>query len=428
MKKIDGLAGNDPAYRVLEQAAGKRPAAGRGGTRVGRRSRHRSLALALALALAAAAAVPGLAAAQSQCTPVLDGLKTPVGSLLSHQGNLLVAESGDGSAGSGRISVVDRHGKRRTLIDGLPSAPSDVGTPSGPSGLYLDGVTLFVAIGTGDTGILGPRPGTTVPNPNGASSPIFSSVLALTYSGAAERKTTGFTMTPAQQASLAKGRVVVLHDGHGHLMLARMVTNFPEYVPSPIPGVPDNISVSNPFGIVGRGASLYVTDGGRNLAWRVGRWTGSRSEFVQFPNVPNPLFPQVGGPMIQAVPTGINVSKNGKLLVSLIRGAPFPTGVSSIEQIDPVTGKDVPLISGLTTAIDTAPMRGAHGPLLVLEMAASGPFFSGPGTVLRFDAPDVAPQPVADCLVRPTSMTLDESGRSLYVTEEEGNLIRIAYP
>lgn len=384
-------------------------------------------AVAVALGLAIAAAAPLAASAQAQCMQVLTGLRTPVGSVLTERGNLLVAESGDGSADSGRISIVDRHGNRRTLIDGLPSAPADVGTPSGPSGLYVRGHGLFVAMGTGDTGILGPRPGTTLVNPNGPSSPLFSSVLSMYFSARTEYRTTGFTLTPANQASLARGRLVTLRDGHGNFMFIRMVTNFPEYVASPLPDVPGNISLSNPFGIVGIGRSLYVTDGGRNLAWKVDRWTGSRSEFVEFPSVPNPLFPNVGGPFVQAVPTGINVS-NGKLLVSLIRGAPFPTGVSTVEQIDPRTGHDSPLVSNLTTAIDTATAHGRHQPLLVLEMAASGPFFSGPGTVLRFDDPAVAPVTVANCLVRPTSMTRDSARRTLYITEEDGNLVRIAYP
>jgi hypothetical protein len=116
------------------------------------------------------------------------------------------------------------------------------------------------------------------------------------------------------------------------------------------------------------------------------------------------------------------------LLLSRFTGAPFATGVSSVERIDPVTGEDTRLISNLTTAIGTIPLRQGHQPLLVLEMATSGPFFSGPGTILKFDDPAGAPTTVASCLVGPTSMTYDRSTHTLYVTEEEGNLVSVPYP
>ena len=383
--------------------------------------------LAAVLALVAGATVPATGFAQARCTPILSGLRLPVASLMTHQGHLLIAESGDGTAGSGRISILDRDGTLRTLLQGLPSAPADVGTPSGPSGLFMRGRGLYLAIGTGDTGILGPRPGTTLVNPNGPSSPIFSSVLAMSLSPGAEMQTTGFTMTRANQDALANGQFVMLTDSRGYVMTIRMLTNFPEYVPSPLPDVPGNISLSNPFGIVGFGQWLFVTDGGRNLAWKVDALDGAQTEFVNFPSVPNPMFPGVGGPFIQAVPTGIAVSR-GKLLLSRFTGAPFATGVSSVEQIDPVTGADTRLISTLTTAIGTIPLHEAHQPLLVLEMAAHGPFFSGPGTVLKFNDPAGTPTTVASCLVGPTSMTYDRSTHTLYVTEEEGGLVGVPYP
>jgi hypothetical protein len=383
--------------------------------------------LATVLALAAGATVPATAFAQAQCTPILGGLRLPVASVMTNQGHLLIAESGDGTAGSGRISILDRDGTLRTLLRGLPSAPADVGTPSGPSGMFMRGRSLYLAMGTGDTGIMGPRPGTTLVNPNGPSSPIFSSVLAISFSPGAEMQTTGFTMTRANQQALANGQFVMLTDSRGYMMVIRMLTNFPEYVPSPLPDVPGNISLSNPFGIVESGQWLFVTDGGRNLAWKVDALNGAQTAFVSFPNGPNPMFPGVGGPSIQAVPTGITAWR-GKLLLSRFTGAPFETGVSSIERIDPVTGADAPFISNLTTAIGTIPLHEAHQPLLVLEMAASGPFFSGPGTVLKFDDPAGTPTTVASCLVGPTSMTLDRSTHTLYVTEEEGNLVGVPYP
>ncbi len=148
--------------------------------------------------------------AKAQCTEVLSGLREPIGSLLTDQGNLLISESGDATPGSGRISIVDPSGNRRTLLDGLPSAPADVGDPSGPTGIIMRGRNLYVLMGTGDVGIMGPRPGTTLENPNGPSSPIFSSVLVMQFSAETENWTTGFTLTPDDEQALADGEVVTL--------------------------------------------------------------------------------------------------------------------------------------------------------------------------------------------------------------------------
>lgn len=388
---------------------------------------RRSASAALLLVFAACAALPAGAQATetAQCTTVLTNLRLPAGTVLTDYGDLLVAESGDGTRDSGRISIVDRRGQRRTLIDGMPSARADVGSPSGPAGLFLQGGALYVAIGTGDVGIMGPRPGTSLRNPDGPSSPIFSSVLALYFSPATAQRTSGFSMTPADQQALAKGRMVWLRDRRNNLMAVRMVTNFPNYVPTPLPDVPDNISLSNPYGIAGVDGSLFVTDGGRNLLWRLDSMTGAASVWVTFPDVPNPLFGHVGGPLVQAVPTGIT-AVDRQLLVSLFRGAPFPTGVSSVEMIDPATATHSTYLANLTTAIDALPIRrNRHRDLLVIENSSAGPFFAGPGTLLRFNDMTGTPTTLADCLVSPTSMVFNQWNHTLYVTEEGGNLVTI---
>src|SRR5262252_845824 len=75
---------------------------------------------------------------------VASGLKAPVKTIVTPKGNLLVAEAGNGP-NTGRISIIDSSGNRRTLIDGLPSglAPPNF-DPSGPSGLALRGRMLFI--------------------------------------------------------------------------------------------------------------------------------------------------------------------------------------------------------------------------------------------------------------------------------------------
>jgi hypothetical protein len=365
----------------------------------------------------------------AQCSDVTSGLREPLSSSLTNQGNLLVSETGNAALHSGRISIVDPLGNRRTLIDGLPSAINDVNEPSGPAGIFMRGRTLFLAMGTGDTGRAGPVAGTTRPNPDPISSPIFSSVLGIQFSANTENTTSGFTLTTADEQALANGETVVLSDAAGSKLKVNLIVDFPNYVANPLPPFPGNIQLSNPFGLVAVDDVLYVTDGGRNRVWQVDLLTGSFSTLVTFPQIPNPLFgvPGLpGGPVLDPVPTGI-AAVNGKLLVTLFRGVPFPPGTSTVQEIDPVTATQSVLISGRKNAIDVIPLTendDLH--CLLLQNASVGPFFGSPGLVLRFENPGDAPSVVTNCLVRPTSMTLNGKTQTLYVTEYGGRVVAVA--
>jgi hypothetical protein len=392
-------------------------------------SKHVKQAMvAAALAFAAATVLLADAQANAQCTAVTSDLREPLGTALTNQGNLLVSETGTTALHSGRISIVDPSGNRRTLLDGLPSAINDVGDPSGPAGVFMRGRNLYVAIGVGDVGRAGPFPGTDIPNPDPVSSPIFSSILVIQFSTKVEQTTNGFTLTLADQESLADGETVTLSSGGGDTITIQMIADFPNYIPFPRPDFPQNVQLSNPFDLVAVEDTVYVTDGGRNLAWQIDLLTGAVSTLVTFPNIPNPLFPALGGPFLQAVPTGIAFFDD-QLFVTLFRGAPFPPGTSTVEQIDPLTGSDTPFITGLTTAIDVLPTAG-HGETnyLVLQHASVGPFLGGPGLVLRFNSPAGPPTLIANCLTLPTSMTLNKKTGTLYVSEYGGRIVAIALP
>jgi hypothetical protein len=386
--------------------------------------------VAAALAFAAATVLLAGAQANAQCTEVTSGLREPLGTALTNQGNLVVSETGTTALHSGRISIVDPSGNRRTLLDGLPSAINDVGEPSGPAGLFMRGRNLYVAIGTGDVGRPGPFPGTTIENPSGPSSPIFSSILAIQFSAATEKTTTGFTLTFADQDALANGETVTLSSGGADTITIQMIADFPNFISNPLPFFPQNIRLSNPFDLVAVEDTVYVTDGGRNLVWEIDLLTGAVATLVTFPAIPNPLFGTglPGGPFLDAVPTGIAFFDD-QLFVTLFRGVPFPPGTSTVEQIDPLTGSDLPFITGRKTAIDVLPIVG-HGETnyLVLQHASVGPFFGGPGLVLRFNNPAGPPILIAHCLTRPTSMTLDKKTSTLYVSEYGGRIVAIALP
>lgn len=381
-------------------------------------------------AVAAVGIVAGVARAQCPVTELASGLQLPLGITQTNQGNLIVSETGTPVPNTGRISIVDLDGNRRTLLDGLPSGLNDVREPSGPAGVFLRGRTLYVLIGVGDVVIAGAIPTTQLPNPDPPSSPLFSSVLAVHFSARAEEITEGFTLSLDDHQALADGERVTLSNGGGDKATVELVADFENFIPDPLSPIEGGVRASNPFDLVVVGNSLFVTDGSRNVVWEVDIRSGAVSQLTAFPPTPN-TFP-VGGPFIEAVPTGI-VYSDGQLLVTLFTGVPFGPGASRVVAVDPKTGAQTAVITGLKTAIDLLPIRdGADADWLVLQHASEGLFFGSPGSLLRFETPDGAPTVVAGgtvdstfCLTRPTSMTLDEKTGTLYVTEYGGRIVAI---
>ncbi len=386
-------------------------------------------AICFSLMLIAATVLLSAGSTIAQCSDVVSGLRQPLGITQSNQNNLIVSETGTlGALHSGRISIVDPGGSRRTLLDGLPSATNDVGEPSGPAGVFMRGRTLYVVIGLGNTFLPGGLPNL---NP---SSPIFSSLLAIHFSANVENTTAGFTLTPANQQTLASGGSVTLSNGSGRIKV-QLIANFPDFT-SGDPFTTTGFRNVNPFDVVVVGDRAYVTDGGQNLVWQVDIATGTFSALATFPRIPNPLFvnpnpppPSIGGPFLEAVPTGIAYS-DGHLLVTLFRGFPFPPNVSVVEQIDPLTGNHSPFISGLRTAIDVIPLKEAGETHYLVLQHTSGttilPPFTGPGLVLHFDTPTSPPTVVTSCLTRPTSMTFNTKTGLLYVTQLGGRLVEVS--
>ena len=386
----------------------------------------KSLRTSLVLAASTMLLTVGQASAQCPATELTSGLRLPLSVTQSNQDNLLVSESGTTTPNTGRISIIDLNGNRRTLLDGLPSGINDVNERSGPAGLFMRGRTLYAVVGVGDVAIGGPPgTGTALPNPNPPSSPIFSSVLALHFSAAVEQNTSGFTLSLTDQQALASGEIVVLTNESNEKLTIELIADFPNYTPNPTPTVPGNVRLSNPFDLVVVDDQIYVTDGGQNMVRKVDIPTGAFSVLASFPQIANPLFP-LGPPFIDAVPTGIRYA-DGQLLVTLLRGVPFPPGTSTVQAIDPESGDQAPLITGLKTAIDVLAINEADDTdHLVLQHASVGPFFGSPGVLLRFATPGSAPVVVANCFTRPTSMVLDEKTGMLYVTEFSGRLVSIA--
>jgi hypothetical protein len=379
-----------------------------------------SILLAAMVLLAAAPA-----GADCPITPLVSGLRFPLGITQSDQGNVLVAEAGTlGAANSGRVSIVGASGVRRTLVDGLPSGTNDVGEPSGPAGLFMRGRTLYLAIGIGDAGLAGPFPGAVLENP-APSSALFSSVLAIRFTVAVENVTTGFMLRPRDHVALAVLGKVNLTTDAGERATVELIANFPDLTPEPLEGLPANQRGVNPFDLVVLGDRIAVTDGGQNVVWEVDASSGAFAVLTTFPQIPNPIPGEFLPPMTDAVPTGVREFE-GDLLVTLLSGFPFAQGTSVVEQVDPSSGSHLPLIQGLTTALDVLPLaHGRNPPSYLVLQHASESFFEGDGHLVHVRG-NGSRTIVADCLSRPTSIVRDGRTGTLYITEiVDGRVVTI---
>ena len=363
----------------------------------------------------------------AQCsTTVTGGLKAPVKSTLSPAGSLIVVEAGDGP-NSGRLSIIDKSGARRTLIDGLPSGISPEGI-SGPSGIDLKGRTLYITIGEGDTSLAGPIPGTQLPNPN-PSSPLFSSVLSIRLSGEIEQMTDGFTLSAAQQSDLKTGARKSLTAASGQNLTLEVVADFRNFTFEPRPDLVDNVRASNPFGVAVNGKTLYVPDAGQNLLREVDSKTGESRVIAVFAPKPNPL--PFGGPFAEAVPDGVRLFGK-QVLVPLLTGFPFAPGISEIRKVNKVNNSQSTFIGGLTSAIDVLAVTTASGQdqFFTLEFTSNllAPQLP-PGKLKLYSSPTAQPVVIADCLISPSSMSFDAQTRTMFVTETfTGRVVKVQVP
>ncbi|HEV7892094.1 MAG TPA: ScyD/ScyE family protein [Pyrinomonadaceae bacterium] len=398
-------------------------------------------AAALSLALA-----PTFARAQS-VSVFAGGLKGPSKLVMTPRGNLLVAEGGDGP-NKGRVSLIDRKTRaRRTVLDGLPAGPSIDGGISGPSGIALEGNTIYVVIGAGDGTIVGPAPGTEKPNPN-PSSPLVSSVLVVKLPASFEESNAdGPTLTLADHAAINGGGVFTTGSGANKLSI-ELLTNFPNSEPAPRPDFADNVRASNPFGVAVNGRLLYVVDASLNKVSVVGADSGSVATLATFPPVANPL--PFGPPVTDPVPDSVRLYGD-QLLVTTLTGFPFPAGAASVRQVNTVTGEKGVLISGLTTSIDVLAYQGlaerngkqdASGAtveaallpddathFLALEFSTNF-LQNAPGRLLQIDVVGAdGPRAVlASGIVSPTSMARDPRNGDIFITSIfPGLVVRVSH-
>jgi hypothetical protein len=367
-----------------------------------------------ALGIFAAARTPVFAEQRVIAT----GLLNPAKIVLGPAGTLLVTEF-DAKPSSGRISIIGPGGARRTLIDGLPSgvSPED---PDGPTGLYLDeNNTLYVAIGEGDQLQPGTAMGTSVPNQAGPASPLLATILQINFSASVDKIAAGFTLKTTDHPAIADGNSATLDNGAGDKATIGMLSEF-RYRPDPV-AIYRN---SHPYGLTklpGDTGHLYLTDAGLNALVQVDLPSGRSRKLTAFPNQPN--HGPIGGPVAEAVPDSVRPF-GGQLLVTLLTGFPFATGNSKIMLVDPASGGASVFLDNLTSTIDVAYRARFLGGLELYVLQFSADLLNnGPGRLSLFRGG--ASTVLADNLPGPSSMILDSTSSSLYVTTKAGTVMQI---
>ena len=375
---------------------------------------------AILLALAVAA---GTGAGNAQTSTVLaTGLNSPMKLAMTPGGNLLVSEA-TVQLNTGRISMVDRGGARRTLLDGLPSGPAFPGnSPLGPAALVLDGRTLYISVLEGDSLVAGPTPAShPLPNPNGSGSPIFSSILKVQFDADVDRMATGFSLTLDDHFTLADGWEVRLTNSGGQTATIGLLVGFPS-VP---PDRREVIGHVTPYGMTLDPAreSLYAADAGQNRILKVNVNTGRWQTLVRFPRVPR--VPSAGAETeTDAVPTSARFYGDD-LLVTFLTGVPFAEGEAVVRAVNPVTREIRPFINGLTTATDILYRETPAGrQFLVSEYRSNLVGVPRSGRVILFDSPQG--RVIASGLAGPTGMVQDPATGDVFVTEFGlGNITQI---
>ena len=357
--------------------------------------------------------------------PFATGLRSPIKLLAQPEGQLIVVEAGTGP-NTGRLSFLDRDGRRSTIIDGLPSGFGGPGNaePSGPAAVLQVGRRLYVVIGSGDVAF---EAAAVIPNPS-PSSPLFSSVLLLEFPDSAGDFGFDFALPAASHAAIAAGQGVYLRNSRGESVRVSRLADFPDHIAEPTAAEPRNVRISNPFGIVGSNAGIAVVDASFNRIWTIAITPslGAPTALTNFAPVPN-TTPAVGPPVSEAVPAGIREVGND-YVVSLLTGFPFGAGAASVWRVNRFTGATERILSGLQTAVDVLPAAGSSDQYYVLEYSRAF-LANGPGRLIRVDATRGTSLVLADPLQNATSIALDTRTGDLFVSELRANrIVKVLVP
>jgi DNA-binding beta-propeller fold protein YncE len=276
---------------------------------------------------------------------------------LAPDGRLLVTDLGTGRD-DGRVVAIDPDGGRRTLLDRLPST-------RGSGQAYAD-----------------------LAGPSGADVAPDGTVCAVIGDATVEGR--GF-------GTLRCGGGLVV-DLEGFERRVNPDRRGPE---------------SNPYDVVSdRRGGWYVSDAAANDVLHVDgagrvRVAADVASLARF-----------GGRPVQAVPTGLSLAPDGRVLVALLGGAPFGDGAGAVIALTPASGQGQDRAELVARApYPIGAIASADG-VAVLSLGADFRAKAS-GRILRYGtAAGAQARTLADGLARPTGFALLGDGR--FVVAEEG--------
>lgn len=336
-----------------------------------RMTRFAALAGAAALALVASAAS---AQPAPPGTPLATGLSNPRG-LTADGGAILVAE-----VGSGEVTRIAADGTTTVVASGLPA-------------------TTFFSEETGTDEAAGPSSAIAVPG---------GYVVTVSEGPGSEFQSLYFVAEGGTGGSLMAdlGAYEQANNTDGGMNIA---------------GEADLLS--NPYEVLLVGDGFLVSNSGANAVLRVDS-EGNVSPYAIFEDRENPLFPTMGGPTMNQVPTGMVVGPDGAVYLTTLTGFPFPTGEALVYRLDDANGDGDALdagettvyAEGLTTATDLA--FDEDGDLLVSEFSTNM-LAGAPGRIVRVSDGDI--EVVASGLISPTGILVQDG--SIIVSQEFTGLV-----
>ena len=310
------------------------------------------------------------------------GLVNPKGMVFTPDGTLYVAESGKpgevmvplpvnfGGTGpigtNGRISRISPNGQRQDFVVGLPNVGLYGGIEMlGATGLAYLGGTLFEVA----AGHITVSPGVSRVSPDGKLQRV------------------------ADLGAYNRAHPVGRDNG-------------------------DAVPLGNPFGMVGLGENLYVTDGNYNRVFKVTP-EGTISTLVDFGGDPTTV--------------GLAAGPDASLYIAQFGAAPYAPGSGRVDRVTLDGTLTSGVVKNLTTPIDVA--FASDGSMYVLQYAAQfNPvrlrYVPSGGEVRRVN-PDGTTSPVVTGLMFPTAMTFGPDG-ALYVSnygnesnDGQGQIVRV---